>query len=279
MTTRVAVLMTCFNRRETTMRALDRLFTQELDDILLEVVLVDDGSCDGTSAAVRASFPTVSVIQGTGELYWTGGTCAADAQAWLTDPDFELWLNDDVHLDLTAVQTLVDAAHVSDNRAVIVGSCVDPETGVPSYGGYRRLNPRRPLELSRVAPTGQLEPLDTMNGNVVLVPSAVRQSIGSLDRRFSHNMADLDYGFRARSKGWEVTLAPRSIGTCPPNPSKARWRDPRVPLRERLQAVVSFRGLPPEEWFAFTRRYCGWRWPRYFISPYVRTVVCGVFRR
>jgi GT2 family glycosyltransferase len=275
---RVAVLMTCFNRRETTIRSLDGLAGQQLGGVQLEVFLVDDGSSDGTAAAVRASFPAVTVIHGTGELYWTGGTCLADAEAWTNDPDYILWLNDDVHLDVTAVRTLVDAAASSDNRSIIVGACVDPETGAPSYGGYRRTNPRRPIQLSRVAPSGQLESLDTMNGNVVLIPSEVRRSIGPLDRRFSHNMADLDYGFRARRAGWGVTLAPRFVGTCLPNPSKAKWREPAFPLRERVRAVISFRGLPPKEWLVFTRRYCGWRWPRYFISPYVRTAACRWLR-
>jgi GT2 family glycosyltransferase len=270
--------MTCFNRRETTIQCLRQVFDQELDDVELEVYLVDDGSSDGTTPAVLEQFPMVTVIQGTGTLYWTGGTCAAEEAAWPTDPDYLLWLNDDVRLDRRAIRTLIEAAEVSANRAIVVGSCADPDTGAPLYGGYRRTNRRRPLQLCRVSPSGDLEQLDAMNGNVVLIPSAVRDSVGPLDRRFSHNMADLDYGFRARDAGWNVVLASQFVGTCPPNPSKARWRDPAVPLRERLRAVKSFRGLPPTEWLIFTHRHCGWRWPRYFVSPYIRTVACRWLR-
>jgi GT2 family glycosyltransferase len=115
-----------------------------------------------------------------------------------------------------------------------------------------------------------------MNGNVVLVPAAVRQNVGALDSDFSHNMADLDYGYRASSAGWNVVLASHFVGYCESNTSKARWKDPSLGLRARWAAINSFRGLPVGEWFKFTRRHCGWRWPRYFVSPYVRCLTCGV---
>jgi len=274
MTGQLAVLLTCFNRQATTLRCLGDIAAQEgISDTEVQVYLVDDGSSDGTSRAVRVAHPDVRVLQGTGSLYWTAGMHLADAEAWVSRPDYLLWLNDDVQLDPHAVRMLLDATTQAGNNSIIVGPTSDPMTGRASYGGYVRRNLKRPLVMERLEPDGSLQPLDTMNGNVVLIPREVRDVVGPLDVRFSHNMADMDYAFRAREAGIGVVLAPKFVGTCSPNPSKTRWSDGSVPLRERLRAINSFKGLPPREWYAFTRRYCGWRWPRYFASPYVRALL------
>jgi glycosyltransferase involved in cell wall biosynthesis/GT2 family glycosyltransferase len=273
--TYVAVLMTCFNRRETTLRCLRHLYSQTgIDDVTLEVFLTDDGSTDGTGDAVRAGFPDVRVLQGTGSLYWAGGTRLADASAWPTRPDHLLWLNDDVVLAEDAVATLIATANATDQKAIVVGSLHSPDDGsMLTYGGYRQPDPRRPLALELLEPDGTVHDVATMNGNVVLVPAAVRDAIGPLDPHFRHNMADMDYGFRARAAGFRVVLAPSTVGTCRRNEAKGRWSDPSLPLTTRIRAVTAFDGLPPREWWTFTRRHCGRLWPRYFLGPYVRAVL------
>lgn len=70
----VVVLATCHNRRELTLRALRSLYDQQLPGtVSLEVVIVDDGSTDQTTDAVREEFPHIQIIQGAGSLYWAGG--------------------------------------------------------------------------------------------------------------------------------------------------------------------------------------------------------------
>lgn len=274
----VGVIMTVFNRRETTLRCLGQLRAQVLPDtVRLQPFVVDDGSTDGTGDAIRAGYPDAHVLEGTGSLFWTGGMHLADQAAWDTGPDYLLWLNDDVDLDPDAVAVLLDAARQTGERAIVVGAVTNPTSGEVSYGGYRRDG--KPLDLERLAPNGHVQPVDTMNGNVVLVPSAVRAAIGPPDLTFSHNMADMDFAFRARSAGFGVVLASRAVGRCETNTAKQRWRDPSVPLRERWALVRSFKGLPPREWWTFTRRHTGFWWPRYLLSPYVRAVTAGLTLR
>ena len=46
---RIAVLITCFNRIDKTINCLDSLYnSKSIDDYLIDVYLVDDGSTDGT---------------------------------------------------------------------------------------------------------------------------------------------------------------------------------------------------------------------------------------
>src|SRR5262249_54422292 len=115
----VAVLITCFNRRETTLaclRALEELQTPA--GFALRVVLTDDGSSDGTGDAVRREFPKVQVVEGDGNLYWVGGTQAAWDAA--RPADFYLWLNDDVRLLPDAITKLIETHEASGDPATIV---------------------------------------------------------------------------------------------------------------------------------------------------------------
>jgi len=70
----IAVLMTCFNRKEKTVSCLDLLFRNQLPrGFKLKVYLVNDGCTDGTAEAVVDEFPNVTVIEGDGSLFWNGG--------------------------------------------------------------------------------------------------------------------------------------------------------------------------------------------------------------
>lgn len=268
------MLIACHNRRDTTRRCLESLERQTLPpDTRFEVFLVDDASTDGTGEMVRSSFPNVHVIEGSGDLYWTGGTSLAETHARAVAPDFLLWLNDDVVLDDGAISDLLHCSSRHGDGAIVIGSTREPGTSQPSYGGQVRRNRNQPLGLSVVHPNGSDQRADTMNGNVVLIPRAVRETVGPLEKRLVHNAADHDYGFRATAKGISIVVAPSFAGSCAFNDSRSRWLDPAVPLRVRWQYLMSFRGLPPRQWLLYTTRHCGWRWPRWFLSPYIHCVV------
>src|SRR6266545_6846519 len=108
----VAVTLTCFNRKQTTLRCLRTLHEQSgQDNYRLACFLTDDASTDGTSDAVKAEFPQVHILPGTGDLFWGGGMHLAMAAAMELKPDFVLWLNDDVILKPDALARLLAAYH------------------------------------------------------------------------------------------------------------------------------------------------------------------------
>jgi GT2 family glycosyltransferase len=267
----VVALLTCHNRRDLTERCLASLFGQRHRGLRVDAVLVDDGSTDGTSEAVRRGYPQVRVVEGTGDLYWAGGMALAQLHALDHHrPDFLLWLNDDVVLEPTAVQALVDVAR-QHGGCVAVGAVRDPGTGTTSYSGLRRCG-RRPRGFVVVEPTALAQPVDTFNGNVVLVPRAVYEAVGGVDARMRHGYADLDYGLRARRAGFPSVLAPGHVGCCGGNPVDGTWRDPLVPRRQRLRLLFGPKGIPLGPHVRYCRRHGGRDWPVFVVGCYTKAL-------
>ena len=127
--------------------------------------------------------------------------------------------------------------------------------------------------LALVEPTGRPEPCETYNGNVVLLPRAVRERVGDVDRRFPHGMGDYDHGFRARKAGIPAYVAPRHVGRCSANPPGTGSQEPGIGVREALRRVTSVRELPPRAWWVYCLRH-GWPWaPVHMVTPYVKTAM------
>ncbi len=265
----VAVVAT-HDRCDTTLRCLRSLLAAA-GSVDLRVVHVDDASGDGTAEAVRELLPGVVQVHGDGQLYWAGAMRVGLARAEEDDPDYVLWLNDDVVLDPDALEALLELAPSPEDPTIAVGATRDPVTGELSYAAVRRIATWRGRTFEPIPPGADEEPA-AMNGNLVLVPRRVRQVVGTMDPHYRHGIADYDYGLRAVERGVRIASTHRTIGTCSRNDDAGTWRDPTLSRRRRLQLLNAPTGRPFREWARFQRRNGG-VWPIATLSPYVRTVL------
>jgi glycosyltransferase involved in cell wall biosynthesis len=263
----LAVLMTCHNRREETLGCLEALRAQDRVDADLRVYVTDDGSTDGTPAALSALDLPIEVIPGSGELYWAAGMAMAERAAMCDDPDLLLWLNDDVVLDPDGLARLL-SVHEQAPGAIVVGNVRDLDTGDKTYGGRNRLG-SHPQRFAPAPQTDHVQPTNAFNGNVVLIPRIARDAVGPIDGMFAHSYADDDYSLRASELGVEMLCAAGTVGVCslkPPGPEPASVRV----AWEQLQAPA---GLPWRSQIRYLRRHGGPRWPAYLAWGYGKAIV------
>ena len=275
--TRIAAVLTCHNRIQKTLACISSMYAANLTDADLEVYLCDDGSTDGTGDAVRAAFPRVRVIKGDGNQYWCGGMRIAMREAAKIPYDFMLWLNDDVELSPDFLDVLLFAY----NRAVtehggrehvIVGAVINPLDGKLTYSGFRRLSSLHPAKLEKIAPDpAQLVACDTMNGNCVLIPTAIVELVGEIDRAYVQQIGDADYGYRCIEVGAKLWLAPRIVGTCSPNLRRLRWNNSDLSFTERLALLNTPHGLPFRPWVHFMWRFGG--------APAILLLIAGYIKQ
>ena len=277
----VAVLLTCFNRRELTLASLESLSQQQgVQDLETTVYLVDDGCTDGTGDAVRTHFPQVKLLQGNGSLYWVGGMRLAFDTALKVGFDAYVWLNDDTILYADALARLATSADqwMADAKpAIVAGSVCSPVTGHHTYGGFVRRSRGPALYFDKLEPHPLVAlPCDTMNGNFTLIPRIVAETIGNIEQRFRQQFGDVDYGLRAGNAGFSIVLAPGYVGECSENSLAGTWRDQRASFTKRWRQLVSPKGVPVAEWLLYTKRHYGWRWMHYAASPYIKTIVSSL---
>lgn len=274
---RVAVLMTCFNRKELTRRCINSLNAgiDNQDVYEIDYYVVNDGCTDGTGEMLVTEFPFVHQLEGNGNLYWNGGMYLAFVTAVKKDYDFYLWVNDDVEFYTEILERLIHTHNsIADDGCIVVGYTYDLDEKTVSYGGQRHQKGIMPLNLKMIQPSEHLEKCDSMHGNCVLIDRFVVEKIGLIDPYYTHGFGDVDYGLRASRSGIGVYLTNFPVGICAKNPNSNRnstYKNKN--LIERFRIMNSWRHRPVKDWYYFTRKFCGFLWPIRFIAPYIKLVL------
>jgi len=275
----IAVLITCYNRKVKSVFCIRSLLQNKLENInYLDVFLVDDGSTDGTSAAIQNEFPKVNIIQGDGTLYWNGGMRLAWSHALENDYDYDfyLWLNDDSMIYFDAVSRLIatyDSLIDRGNKVgAVIGTMIDPVVKTPTYGGRVCNSYFNPLSFGPVLqPENKPLKCDFVNGNFTLIPSDAVKKIGILSDAYTHSMGDFDYGLRLKKAGMTCWVAPDYFGECELNSEKFGCKDTSLSLSERVNKMKSINQMPPvEEWKHFVREHGGYIWPFLYLKVWLR---------
>ncbi|HKJ79689.1 MAG TPA: glycosyltransferase family 2 protein [Prolixibacteraceae bacterium] len=275
--TNIAVLITCHNRRNKTLASLDRLYVAAYSsDFEVDVYLVDDGSTDGTGEAVKTKFPHVTIIQGDGQLYWSGGMRLAWEMALQRKIyNYFLWLNDDTMLFDEAISEMVNNAEQAKREdgkpALIVGSCLNTiDSQSFSYGGRNKSGP--------VIPNGKLQPCTLINGNAVLVPFEIYQIVGNISEDYTHSMGDFDYGLRVIRDGFNCYVSREFIAVCKVN-DKPAWQNPKTPFMKRWKLLHSPKGLNIIEYNKFRKKFWGNEWILFALKAYLKTLFPGPYNK
>ncbi|MCS3935205.1 GT2 family glycosyltransferase [Salinibacter ruber] len=245
------------------------------------IVLVDDGSTDGTSSAVQDQFPEVTVIRGDGNLYWNGGMRVAMNHAMELEPDFYLLLNDDTTLYSDAISRLIKEHHgLRERREVpiaLVGSTQDPQSGEITYGGWKTNKWWNPLHTEIVRPSDRPIKCDTFNANCALIEKEVVATVGNLDPSYTHGFGDFDYGFRVNASGGEVWVGSGFHGECIRDHGEHPWFDTNRSWKERIDALREVKAEPLDERMVYARRHGGPLWVVPWLSPYLRVTLDYLF--
>jgi GT2 family glycosyltransferase len=178
-----------------------------------EVIVVDNGSSDGSAEHIRRHYPWVRLIEGERTWKFASGNNQALKQA---RGEFIALLNNDTVVHPGWLQGLVDAMQ-EDNRAGAVASKIlfrRDRTIINSAGLNLYSDGRGGDRGFRQPDRGQFDqPTEVFgaSGASMLVRRAMIDDVGFFDERFGMYYEDLDLAWRARRRGWKIRYAPNSV--------------------------------------------------------------------
>ncbi|HTP42250.1 MAG TPA: glycosyltransferase family 2 protein [Nitrospiria bacterium] len=209
----VYVLIPAHNGKDDVLRLLGCLGAQAYREF--KIVLMDDGSTDGTAAAVALTFPNVTVLRGNGRLWWTGAIVCAVTHILreAKEGDFILLLNSDLTIDPDYVGQLVEASR-AHGRCLVGSTNVDADNPRSMHAGVwmdDRLRLTVNSDEAVIRGGGIDDQVDVLPGRGTLIPVEVFNTIGGFNARIlPHYGADYEFSIRARRAGFRLIVSHRA---------------------------------------------------------------------
>lgn len=280
---KIIAVTTCHNRSHLTLAILDQLHKQNLPQgSSLSIVVVDDGSSDGTTDLIRHKFPNVFIIKGSGSLFWAGALIYA-WNTYLKNKFFDALLvfNDDIRLYENSLIDLISAYNKiinSHGKMIAVSAAfLDDASNKISYGGYINSSWWHPLRFKCVSPLHDVPlKIDTLNMNLALISNQALKVTGFLSEYFVHTGADMEFGLKLNKAGGSVWLCPGILGAC------SRHDDDHIysqsdSLLSKLKFVTRIKGEPVVVRLKYFYYHGGIFWPILFIALYIKIVFCHFY--
>lgn len=209
----VAVVVLNWNGRDDTMGCVESLLDNHWPN--LRIIVVDNGSVDGTEEALRARYPDVLVLQTGSNLGFAGGNNIGIERALEDGADAVLVLNNDTCVAPDAITHLVAALERHPEAGVcspVLTYAEDPArlwfAGAPFDPGRWRSGRASAYERGRAPLPHHPVAIDRAAGAAMLVRADVFRQVGDLADELFFLHEDVDWSLRVRAAGWEILLVP-----------------------------------------------------------------------
>lgn len=183
------------------------------------IILVDNGSTDGSDLVVEHQFPTVTVIRNGINLGFAAGTNIGIRYALENGADGVLLLNNDAVLADSALTTMCSALLAEPRRGVVVPKIYARAPGQSDRlwaagAKWHSFPPRVKMRGFNEPDTGKYDkpgPVEYATGCALLITRETFEIAGLLDE--SYFMYQEDYAFcdRVRARGLSIWYEPRAL--------------------------------------------------------------------
>lgn len=196
-----------YNRKKFTESYLDALSKQSVKNF--KVIIVDDGSTDGTSEMIEQKFSEIILLKDEGDLWWAEATNVGVRYALDHEADYIMTLNDDTLPSEDFIEKMLFWAEKKP-KALLGAMAIDVAHGDPVYGGEIRSwipGKKSRFLLNELSPNDQygLHRVNIFPGRGLMIPTEVFRKIGLYDsKNLPQTYADHDFTCRAVRAGYEI---------------------------------------------------------------------------
>lgn len=224
----VSIIIVNWNKRENTIQCLSSL--RNITYPNFKIVVVDNGSTDGSQKAIKENFPEIELIENKENLGFCIANNIAIKKELKEKPNYILLLNNDTVVeDLNFLDILVNYADKKKGIGIVGPKIYYYKTNIIQFGGgkinnfigfaihmYKGVNERNfkiksPYEV------------DYVSGACLLIKRDVIEKIGLLDPIYFAYYEETDWCFRAKKAGYKVLLIPETDIWHKKYPAKSKF--------------------------------------------------------
>jgi GT2 family glycosyltransferase len=204
----VSIVIVSWNAKDYLIKCLDSV--TKTDYPFLEIIVLDNGSTDGSLQVVKKSFPNVIVIESRVNLGYSQGNNAAIQQS---KGDVIVLLNQDTIVNKNWIKEIIIASQKT-NVGIIGCKIYYPNSKIIQSSGCKVILsgytvPKESLKIDNGQFDDTIE-VDYVPGTAMAIKRVVIEKIGLLDSTYSAYYEDVDYCFRARNMGFKIIVTQKS---------------------------------------------------------------------
>jgi GT2 family glycosyltransferase len=259
MPARVCVVIPTWNGRELLDGALASFGEQRFEDV--SVVVVDNGSTDGTAEHVRTAHPGVELVALEGNR---GFAAAVNAGIAACAAEYVALLNNDMELDPAWLAELVAALDGDPGAGSAAGKLrMLHEPGlldgagdlVTWYGATWRRGHGEPDRGQYDEPGVVASPC----AGAALYRRRALEEVGAFDERFFAYLEDADWGLRAQLAGWRCLWVPSAVAYHLGGATSRRMGDLETELIARNTLALVLKSFPAGRLLAWSPLILGYQ--------------------
>lgn len=254
---KIYILLPVHNRREITRRIIGCLNVQTYRNYHL--VLIDDGSTDGTEEMVKEQIQSLTVIKGVGNWWWAGSL--QQGYKWLKSQDLPLSdvvliINDDTEFGGDFLERGV-ALLKKHEKTLLLAQSYSRQTNQLIDAGVH-IDWRR-LTFKQAVTPEQINCLSTRG--LFLRAGDFFEIGGFFPKLLPHYASDYEFTIRAHCKGMKLTTDPTLRLWLDEKATGYHQLDKDVPLFASIKKLFSKKSQPnPISWTFFIILSCPWEW-------------------
>lgn len=219
----LSIIVLNYNTKDLTKNCLNSVLASKTDKYKIQIIAVDNGSCDGSVQMIRKEFPQVILVDNKENYGFARGNNDGLLKA---KGKYILFLNSDTKLFPETLKTMLD--YMEENSKVGLSTCrvefvdgsLDPAShrGFPTpwnafsyFSGMDKLFPHSRFfsgyHLGYLNKRN-IHEIDTPTGAFYLTRREIIESIGSFDERYFMYAEDIDLSLRIKNAGWKIMFVP-----------------------------------------------------------------------
>ena len=213
---KIIIIILNWNGRQDTLECLDSVYRISYPSF--EVLVVDNGSTDGSVETIRQRYSEVVLLENGRNLGFSEGNNVGIREAIQRDAEFVLLLNNDARIHPGCLDAFVDAAKKMPDagafagkicdffdrqRIWFAGACWIPKDATFQHLGFNALDDGK-------AHNDYVE-CDFLPGCFMFFATSALKAVGFLDPRFFLLFEEVDWCYRARAAGYRCMYVPNAV--------------------------------------------------------------------